>query len=95
MSTSAPEYPGAAAPERSHSIAADGAELRLHEWGDPEASPCAYSISVRPGIAGFPPLCLCLPKIRSGLPPLRFLGGRELWRRWISSTDLAGESTPA
>ena len=32
-----PEYPGAVAPERSHTVESLGVPLRVHEWGDPAA----------------------------------------------------------
>jgi pimeloyl-ACP methyl ester carboxylesterase len=34
-----PEYPGAAAPERSRFFRSDGLRLRVHEWGDPSTAP--------------------------------------------------------
>lgn len=34
-----PEYPGAAAPERSRFFRSDGVLLRVHEWGDPSGAP--------------------------------------------------------
>jgi pimeloyl-ACP methyl ester carboxylesterase len=34
-----PHYPGAVAPERSRDFVSDGLRLRVHEWGDPAATP--------------------------------------------------------
>ncbi len=39
MPIPAPQYPGAVAPERTRFVHADGVELHVHEWGDPEAVP--------------------------------------------------------
>jgi pimeloyl-ACP methyl ester carboxylesterase len=34
-----PDFPGAAAPERSRFFRSDGVRLRVHEWGDPSGPP--------------------------------------------------------
>lgn len=39
MPAASPSYPGAAAPERSRWLDSFGLRLRVHEWGDPEATP--------------------------------------------------------
>ena len=51
-----PEYPGAAAPERSRFIRSAGVRLRVHEWGDPSGAPVVLLHGAFDHGRGFDPL---------------------------------------
>jgi pimeloyl-ACP methyl ester carboxylesterase len=53
---SEPEYPGAAAPERSRFFRSDGVRLRVHEWGDPAGAPVVLLHGAFDHGRGFDPL---------------------------------------